>query len=111
MKSTRRQFLITSLGAASALALSREALAEAPIVSESDPVARVLGYKANATKVDRAKYPGYVVGQTCGNCMYYQGSPTDVFAPCPLLGSKRVAGKGWCNAYVEKAGGMACPGM
>ena len=103
MKSTRRQFLITSLGAVSALALSREALAEAPTVSESDPAARALGYKPNAAQVDRTKYPRYAVGQTCSNCVYYQGRPTDTFASCTLLGGKRVAGRGWCSVYVKKA--------
>jgi len=102
MKSTRRQFLITSLGVASALTLSHEALAEAPVASESDPIARALGYKANAAQVPRAKYPKYVAGQTCRNCAYYQGKPTAALAPCTMLGGKRVAGGGWCNAYVKK---------
>ncbi|MFP3615501.1 High potential iron-sulfur protein, partial [Paraburkholderia sp. SIMBA_050] len=49
MKTTRRSFLITSIGAVSALALSREALADAPMLSETDPTAVALGYKADAT--------------------------------------------------------------
>jgi hypothetical protein len=104
MKSSRRTFLITSLGAASALALaSRQALADAPKVTETDPTAQALGYKMDATKVDKAKYPKYAAGQECSNCQFFQGKPTDAFAPCPMFGGKQVAGKGWCSAYSKKA--------
>jgi hypothetical protein len=104
MKSSRRTFLITSLGAVSALALaSREALADAPHVAENDPTAVALGYKMDATKVDKAKYPKYAAGETCSNCQFFQGKATDAFAPCPMFGGKQVAGKGWCSAYSKKA--------
>lgn len=105
MKSSRRTFLITSLGAASALALaSRQALAaDAPKVSEDDATAKALGYKMDATKVDKAKFAKYAAGQECSNCQFFQGKPTDAFAPCPMFGGKQVAGKGWCNAYSKKA--------
>ncbi|WP_116138253.1 high-potential iron-sulfur protein [Trinickia diaoshuihuensis] len=104
MKSSRRTFLITSLGAVSALALaSREALADAPKVAENDPTAVALGYKLDASKVDKAKYPKYAAGETCSNCQFFQGKPADAFAPCPMFGGKQVAGKGWCSAYSKKA--------
>jgi hypothetical protein len=104
MKTTRRTFLITSVGVASTFALgSRAALADAPKVDEADPTAQALGYKADASKVDKAKYTKYAAGQDCGNCQFYQGKPTDAFAPCPMFSSKLVASKGWCSAYVKKA--------
>lgn len=104
MKSSRRTFLITSLGAASALALaSRQALADAPKVAENDPTAVALGYKMDAIKVDKAKYSKYAAGEDCGNCNFFQGKPTDAFAPCQIFGGKQVAGKGWCSAYLKKA--------
>ena len=104
MKSSRRTFLIKSLGAVSALALaSRESLADAPKVAEDDPTAVALGYKTDATKVDKAKYPKYVAGQKCANCQFFQGKPTDAFAPCPMFGGKQVANGGWCSAYSKKA--------
>lgn len=105
MKQSRRTFLLTSLGAVSALALSsREAsAADTPMVSESDPTAQALGYKADASRVDKPKYPKYAAGQDCANCSFYQGKPTDAAAPCPMFGGKRVAGKGWCNAYNKRA--------
>jgi hypothetical protein len=103
MKSSRRTFLITSIGAVSALALSREALADAPKVAESDPTAQALGYKMDATKVDKAKYAKYNAGEECGNCSFFQGKPTDAFAPCPMFAGKQVSAKGWCSAYNKKA--------
>jgi len=103
MKSSRRSFLITSIGVASSLALSREAFADAPKVSESDPAAQALGYKADATQVDKAKFTKYAAGQACGNCQFFQGKPTDAFAPCQMFGGKQVSSKGWCSAYSKRA--------
>jgi len=103
MKTSRRSFLITSIGVASSLALSREAFADAPKVSESDPTAQALGYKTDATKVDKAKFAKYTAGEACGNCQFFQGKPTDAFAPCPMFGGKEVSSKGWCSAYSKKA--------
>ncbi len=104
MKSSRRTFLITSLGVVSSLALSRQAFAaDAAKVSESDPTAQALGYKEDATKVDKAKYPKYAAGQDCGNCSFYQGKATDAYAGCPMFAGKQVASKGWCSAYNKKA--------
>src|ERR1700761_1910248 len=101
MKTSRRTFILTGVGVASTLALgSRVALADAPKVDENDPTAQALGYKADATKVDKAKYAKYAAGEDCGNCQFYQGKAADAFAPCPMFSSKQVASKGWCSAYV-----------
>ncbi|WP_133649863.1 high-potential iron-sulfur protein [Paraburkholderia flava] len=106
MKSSRRTFLITSLGVAgvaSTLALSRQAFADAPKVTEADPTAQALGYKQDATKVDKAKYAKYAAGQDCGNCSFFQGKAGDAFGGCPMFGGKQVSSKGWCSAYNKKA--------
>jgi hypothetical protein len=104
MKSSRRTFLISSIGVASALAVSRTAFAADPVqLAESDAMAQSLGYKLDAATVDKAKFPRYAAGQDCGNCSFYQGKPTDAFAGCPMFGGKQVASKGWCNAYNKKA--------
>jgi hypothetical protein len=103
MKSSRRTFLITSLGAASALALSRQAFADAPHVPESDPTAQALGYKEDATKVDKAKYAKYQAGEMCSNCQLFQGKAGDAYGPCALFGGKQVNAKGWCSGYTKKA--------
>ncbi|KFX67267.1 high-potential iron-sulfur protein [Paraburkholderia fungorum] len=103
MKKSRRTFMITTAGVASSLALTRLAFADSPKMSDADATAQALGYKSNATKVDKAKYAKYASGQICGNCTFYQGKTGDAFAPCPMFGGKQVAGKGWCSAYSKKA--------
>jgi hypothetical protein len=105
MKSNRRIFVIQSVVGAGILASTRLAQAQAagPMVQESDPQAVALGYKVDATKVDKAKFPKYAAGQQCSNCALYQGKPTDAAAPCPLFAGKQVAGKAWCSAWAKKA--------
>ena len=73
------------------------------MVAENDPQAAALGYKADATMVDKTKQMKYAAGQVCGNCALFQGKPADASGPCPLFAGKAVAGKGWCSAYAKKA--------
>ena len=103
MSLSRRRFMILTASAASAMALSTESRADAPLLSENDPTAQALGYKTDAAKVDKAKFPHYQAGQTCANCQLYQGKPGSTTGPCPTYGGKPVYAKGWCNAYVKKA--------
>jgi hypothetical protein len=72
------------------------------MVSETDPAASGLGYKADATKVDKAKQPKYAAGQNCGNCALFQGKASDKAGGCPLFAGKHVATAGWCSAYAKK---------
>lgn len=103
MQHKRRTFLMGAAGAASALAVSRLTSAQAGTpLSESDPQAQALGYKTDATKADKVKFPKYAAGQTCSGCQLYQGKPTDATGPCPLFQNKLVASKGWCSAWVKK---------
>ena len=101
---SRRAFVMTVVAGTSALAASRvSAQAAAPKLEESDPQAVALGYKADASKVDKAKYPQHAATQLCSGCNFYQGKPTDVMAPCQLFAGKQAAGKGWCSAWAKKA--------
>ena len=102
MVTSRRSFIVGAAGLASTLFLSTQTFADQGLISESDPSAQALGYKSDATKVDKAKYANYASGQQCSNCQFYQGSAADADAPCPLVGGKRVAGKGWCSGYAKK---------
>jgi hypothetical protein len=99
--SSRRRFisLVPLLGAAT---LAR-AQAPAPLVDPKDPTAVALGYVADATKADKAKFPKYAPGQACSTCALYQGKAGDPAGPCPLYAGKAVAAKGWCSAWVKKA--------
>jgi hypothetical protein len=101
MNNTRRIFLMTV--AAGSAALSTLARAQAKPVDEKDPQAAALGYVADATKADKAKYKTYAAGQACGSCALYQGKPADAAGGCPLFAGKTVSSKGWCSAYAKKA--------
>ena len=104
MQRNRRTFLIVTVGAASALAVSRIAVSQGGVLlSESDPQAAALGYKADAAQSDKAKFPKYAAGQTCANCQLYQGKPANAAGPCTLFQNKLVAARGWCSAWVKKA--------
>jgi hypothetical protein len=98
----RRVFLLQV--ATSGLALSAVANAQAQaMVAENDAQATALGYKADATKVDKAKQPKYAAGQLCSNCALFQGAAGAAAGLCPLFAGKQVAAKGWCSAYAKKA--------
>ena len=104
MNSNRRIFVIQSVVGAGALATAHLARAETPpMVKESDTQATALGYKADATKTDKVKFPKYAAGQNCASCALYLGKPTDVAGGCPLFAGKQVAAKGWCSAWAKKA--------
>jgi transposase len=103
MRTLRRTFMIRSIGAA-ALAITGPSVWAAPAqLQESDPAARALRYKADATHVDHAKYPHFSNNQHCANCQFYQGKPADANALCALFGAKEVSATGWCNAYRARA--------
>ncbi|WP_233808804.1 high-potential iron-sulfur protein [Paraburkholderia sp. HP33-1] len=104
MESSRRTFIFTSLGAASALLISRPAFSSgaAARLAETDPTAQTMHYVADATTVDKSRNPNYVAGQDCRNCRLYGGKATDAWAPCPVFGAKQVAGRGWCSVYNKK---------
>ena len=76
MKFSRRRFIAVSTVLASALAVGRRATAAdagAGVVQETDANAQALGYKADAGRVDHAKYPKFHAGDACANCQFFQG--------------------------------------
>ena len=102
MKPTRRQFIILSAVGTCTLALNTGAHAQS-MVTETDAQAVALGYRADAAKVDKAKYAKYAAGQECDNCALFQGKVGAAAGGCSLFAGKQVAGKGWCSAYAKKA--------
>lgn len=98
---SRRQFIIHTL-AASGLAAGACAAQAQAMVAETDPQAVALGYKADATKVDKAKQPKYAAGQNCANCALFQAAAGAKAGGCPLFAGKQVAAAGWCNAWAKK---------
>ena len=101
---SRRDFIrLAAIPGVAALS-SLSALADAPVLDEKDPQAVALGYVADASRANKAKYPNYAAGQMCSNCQFFQGTPGSAMGPCPLFGGKQVSAKGWCSAYAKKAG-------
>ena len=94
--------MILSAAGACTLALNGKVQAQAMVV-ETDPQAVALGYKADASKVDKTKFAKYAAGQHCGSCALYQGKPDSAAGGCALFAGKQVSSKGWCSAYAKKA--------
>ena len=103
MPISRRRFMMIAASVASTAVLSNESRADEAVLSESDPTAMSLGYKTDASQVDKTKFPRFQAGQACGNCQLFQGKPGAASGPCTIYGGKIVDAKGWCNAYVKKA--------
>lgn len=106
----RRNFLRMGLTAGSgALALTAIPihLAAADEVSEDEPLAQAMGYRADATTVDTAKFPKRAgdagANQFCHSCALFAGKPEDESAPCSIFQNRLVKGAGWCNAWVAKS--------
>ena len=72
-------------------------------VDESDALAVALGYKADTTKVDSAKYANHATTQQRSSCKQFQGAVTDRSGGCTLFGGKVVSAKGWCSSWAKKA--------
>jgi hypothetical protein len=103
MNLLRREFIIATASGIGALAGAVPANTMAAAVSETDPTAAALGYKADASKVDRAKFPKYASPAACGNCSLYQGKAGAPDGPCTIFQGKSVAAAGWCSAYTAKS--------
>ena len=71
-------------------------------LSVKDPAAVSLGYIEDAAQIDVKKYPTYVKGSTCENCLQLQGKPGDAYRPCSLFTGKVVSAKGWCSGWTAE---------
>jgi hypothetical protein len=63
----------------------------AAMLSADDPTAKALAYTDKST----------TAGQSCANCMLYQGG-TAASGPCPIFPGKDVAATGWCKSWAAK---------
>jgi hypothetical protein len=102
---SRRKFVLAVLPAAAlAAAATRPASAQQPArLQETDAAAVALGYRHDATKVDKAKSPTFAPGRNCANCGLFAAKGSEEWAPCAAVGNKLVNAKGWCAAWVKKA--------
>jgi hypothetical protein len=104
MSNPSRRIFVISIVAGGAVLGTSQALAQAAgPVTENDPQATALGYKADTTKVDKAKFPKHEATQMCSGCQLFQGKAGDATGPCQLFAGRQVSSKGWCSAWVKKA--------
>jgi hypothetical protein len=91
-------------GAVAAVAVgARSSRGAAPEkVDVNDPTARAVGYVEDASHVDSKKYPGYVRGSNCDNCLLLQGKPGNNYRPCSLFQGKLVSVSGWCTGWTAE---------
>jgi hypothetical protein len=98
-----RRALLKGLAAAAAVASSlssrRSESAELPHLDVKDPAAAAMGYVENARQVDPKRYPVYVKGSSCENCLLLQGTPGPAYRPCQLFPGKSVTIQGWCSGW------------
>jgi hypothetical protein len=100
---SRRELVKTmTFAAAAAAAGSRTRGAEAAKLDVHDPAAVALGYVEDAGRVDLKKFPGYVKGSNCDNCLQLQGTPGNSYRPCSLFQGKLVAVGGWCSGWTAE---------
>jgi len=76
---------------------------ELPHLEESATLAVALGYRHDATKADKVKYPRYAAGQMCKACIQWKGTATDAWAGCGIFPGKLVNANGWCSTFLKKA--------
>jgi hypothetical protein len=105
MDLTRRE-LIKNLSLAAGLSAAlpwRETRGAAPEkLDVKDPAAAALGYVENASQVDTKKYPAFVKGSTCENCLLLQGSAGNNYRPCSVFPGKLVSVSGWCKSWAAE---------
>jgi hypothetical protein len=100
--SRRRLVKTLAMGAAAALAARQTPGAEPKKLDVKDPAAVSLGYVENAAEVDLKKYPTYVKGSNCENCLQLQGSPGNPYRPCSIFPGKLVSVSGWCSGWTAE---------
>jgi hypothetical protein len=67
-----------------------------------DPAAVALGYVENAAQVDAKKYPSFIQGSNCENCLQLKGKAGDNYRPCSTFNGKLVSVNGWCSAWAAE---------
>ena len=90
------------LVSAGTVLIVRRSAAEPAKLSVTDPAAVALGYVENAAQVNAKKYPSYVKGSTCENCLQLQGKSGDAYRPCTLFKDKVVSANGWCSGWTAE---------
>jgi hypothetical protein len=91
-----------AVAASPVLASRQSQAAEPPHLDVKDPAAIAVGYVEKVTQVDLKKYPSYVKGSSCENCLLLQGSTGADYRPCNLFPGKLVSVGGWCSGWAAE---------
>jgi High potential iron-sulfur protein len=105
MNVTRRKMienLTLAAGLSAALTWRPVFCAEAARLDVKDPAAVGLGYVENVTLLDTKKYPDFVPGSSCENCLQLQGKAGNNYRPCSLFPGKLVSVSGWCKSWTPE---------
>jgi high potential iron-sulfur protein len=101
-----RRSLVKNLGVAAAVTAllppRQSHAAEPPHLDVKDPAAIAVGYVENASQIDLKKYPAYIKGSNCENCLLLQGTTGSHYRPCNLFPGKVVAAAGWCSGWTAE---------
>jgi hypothetical protein len=104
--SVTRRAVIRNLGVAAGLSAASAwrgaRSAEPNRLDVKDPAAIALGYVESAAQVDVKKYPGFVQGSNCENCLQLQGTAGNNYRPCSLFPGKLVSVSGWCKGWTPE---------
>ena len=104
-KMDRRQFLILPVFGVLSTSLLKSVQAQpqpqpaTQLLSETNPQAIGLGYKMNTASIDRRRWTQFVPGQSCGNCIQFQGARGNAQGSCRIFGDQAVMAAGWCSLY------------
>jgi hypothetical protein len=94
--------LVWAAGASVALRGSPSSAAAEAHLDVKDPAAVAQGYVENASQVDRKKYPTFIAGSSCENCLQLQGTAGNNYRPCSLFPGKLVSVSGWCKSWTAE---------
>lgn len=105
MKLTRRvlvQKLSWAAGVSAAYPWRPSYSVEPNRLDVKDPAAVALGYVENVSQVDVKKFPQFVQGSNCENCLQLQGSAGNNYRPCSLFPGRLVSVSGWCKGWTPE---------
>lgn len=97
----RRDFTFRVISLAGAVAThQRVAAADVPVLTESDPMAKVMGFHLHTKDADEKKYPKHTEDQMCARCLHFTEPGKDQ-ARCDLF-NKIVPKGGWCSGFSKR---------
>jgi hypothetical protein len=70
--------------------------ADAPLIAESDPVAKAVKYVEDTKKAKES------MGNRCDTCTLYQGASGSAQGGCQIFKGKQVKAAGWCASWAPQ---------